>query len=34
LPGGAVITALAGMIGGSIVALMIVWPEAKKIINL
>ena len=34
LPGGAVITALAGMIGGGIVALMIVWPEAKKIINL
>lgn len=34
LPGGAVITALAGMIVGGLVALAIVWPDAKMLLKL
>ena len=34
LPGGAIVTALAGMAVGGVVALAIIWSEVKKIINL
>ncbi len=34
LPGGAVVTALAGMSVGGVIALTIVWSEAKQLINL
>ncbi|MBL8100419.1 MAG: murein biosynthesis integral membrane protein MurJ [Anaerolineales bacterium] len=34
LPGGAIITALIGMIVGGLVALAIVWSEAKQLFNL
>jgi putative peptidoglycan lipid II flippase len=34
LPGGAIITALAGMIVGGVVALAIVWSEAKQVLKL
>jgi putative peptidoglycan lipid II flippase len=34
LPGGAIVTALAGMIVGGLVALSIVWSEAKQVLNL
>jgi putative peptidoglycan lipid II flippase len=34
LPGGAVVTALAGMIVGGLIALALVWSEAKLLLNL
>ncbi|MBC7878790.1 MAG: hypothetical protein H7Y59_16590, partial [Anaerolineales bacterium] len=34
LPGGAIVTALLGMTIGGLVALAIVWSEAKQIFNL
>jgi len=34
LPGGAIFTALLGMAVGGIIALAIVWPEAKQVFNL
>jgi putative peptidoglycan lipid II flippase len=34
LPGGAIITALIGMIAGGLIALAIVWSEAKQVIRL
>jgi putative peptidoglycan lipid II flippase len=34
LPGGAIVTALLGMAVGGIIALAIVWPEAKQVFNL
>ncbi|MBV6392913.1 MAG: hypothetical protein KPEEDBHJ_02140 [Anaerolineales bacterium] len=34
LPGGAIVTALIGMIAGGLVALAIVWSEAKQLFNL
>ncbi len=34
LPGGALITAVIGMIVGGVIALVIVWSEAKQLINL
>jgi putative peptidoglycan lipid II flippase len=34
LPGGAVVTAMAGMSIGGVIALVIVWPEARKLFNL
>jgi molybdopterin-binding protein len=34
LPGGAVVTALAGMTIGGVIALAIVWSEAKQVFNL
>jgi len=34
LPGGAITTALLGMVAGGIVALVIVWSEAKQVFNL
>ena len=33
-PGGAIITALAGMIAGGVIALAIVWSEAKQLFSL
>jgi hypothetical protein len=34
LPGGAIITALIGMTVGGLIALAIVWPDAKQIFSL
>jgi len=34
LPGGAIVTALIGMIVGGVIALAIVWSEAKQLIRL
>jgi hypothetical protein len=34
LPGGAVLTALAGMVVGGLLSLAIVWSEAKLLIKL
>ena len=34
LPGGAIVTALIGMIVGGLIALAIVWSEAKMVLKL
>ncbi|WKZ37794.1 MAG: murein biosynthesis integral membrane protein MurJ [Anaerolineales bacterium] len=34
LPGGAIVTALIGMVIGGLISLVIVWPEAKQLFNM